>query len=30
MGSGSSSSYSGAGGSHPYANTYHVVSKELG
>lgn len=30
MGSGSSSSYSGAGGSQPYANTYHVVSKELG
>ena len=29
MGSGSSSSYSGAGGSQPYANTYHVVQKEL-
>lgn len=29
MGSGSSSSYSGAGGSQPYANTYHVVEKEL-
>lgn len=29
MGSGSSSSYAGAGGSQPYAETYHVVSKEL-
>ena len=29
MGSGSSGSYSGAGGSQPYAETYHVVSKEL-
>lgn len=29
MGSGSSSTYSGAGGSQPYANTYHVVQKEL-
>ena len=29
MGSGISSSYSGAGGSQPYANTYHVVQKEL-
>ncbi len=29
MGSGSSSSYSGAGGSQPYADTYHVVPKEL-
>ena len=29
MGSGSSSSYSGAGGSQPYAETYHVVPKEL-
>ena len=30
MGSGSSGSYSGAGGSQPYADTYHVVQKELG
>lgn len=29
MGSGSSGSYSGAGGSQPYAETYHVVEKEL-
>jgi len=29
MGSGSSSSYSGAGGSQPFAEKYHVVSKEL-
>ena len=29
MGSGSSSSYSGAGGSQPYAESYHVVQKEL-
>ncbi len=29
MGSGRSGSYSGAGGAQPYANTYHVVDKEL-
>lgn len=29
MGSGSGGSYTGAGGSQPYADTYHVVPKEL-
>lgn len=29
MGSGSSGSYSGVGGSQPYAESYHVVAKEL-
>ena len=29
MGSGSGGSYSGAGGSQPYAESYHVVAKEL-
>ena len=29
MGSGSGGSYTGAGGSQPYADTYHVIPKEL-